>query len=517
MLSKRFTFAGIIVVAACGGGATTVSVPSATQPVPVPTTAVQRAQATITAADVQRRVGFLASDALRGRDTPSPGLEEAARYVAEQFRTFGLEPAGDSGTFIRRYDYNSNELNESALRVEARAAGGATQLQFARDYFVLPAQVDSVVGTPVFLGKTRTGMTLPADARGKIVIAFVPDTAMTPWQQGVVPVLQAAIPNGARAVVIVLDPLFSEAQVANLAHQLTSQVLPVPVLGLRHDVAAALFRSGGLDLAAIRNRTDDAVQPLNGVVLAVRTGISSAASRPPNVVGVLRGTDPRLRDEYIVFSAHLDHVGVGRPDARGDSIFNGADDNASGTSAVLEIAQAFAALEQKPARSLMFVLVSGEEKGLLGSAAFVRNPNVPTTQIVADINIDMVGRNHPDSVAAIGESFSSLGPGIQAMAKAHPELKLTVVPDPWPEEQLFFRSDHFNFAAREIPAIFFTTGIHEQYHKQSDEASLIDNDKIARIAQLLFRFGHELATTAAKPQWTAQGLAEVRRATGGRD
>jgi Zn-dependent M28 family amino/carboxypeptidase len=499
------------VLTACSGGTgmgTQSPVPAAAL------TAADRAAATISAADVQRRVAFLASDALRGRDTPSPGLEEAARYAAEQFRSFGLQPAGDSGTFIRRFDYQRNDIDVTALRVAARAAGTTTMLRYARDYFVLPARIDSVVGTPLFLGQARAGMTLPADARGRIVVAFVPDTASSAWQQSLLPLLQASMMGGAAGVIFVLDPLFDEAKVGDISHQLPTALLPIPIVGVRHDVMAPLFRAANLDLAAVRTRTDGAPQPLTGVTFAIHTPASSAATRPPNIVAVLPGSDPQLRAEYIVFSAHIDHVGVGPADARGDSIYNGADDNASGTSAVLEIAEAFAALPEKPARSVMFVLVSGEEKGLLGSAAFVQNPPVPTSQMVANINIDMVGRNAPDTVVAIGQDYSSLGPTVQAVARRHGQLGLTVAPDLWPQEQLFFRSDHFNFAAKQVPAIFFTTGLHEQYHKPGDEAQLIDNDKVARIAQLLFRVAHELATTAVRPQWTAEGLAEMRRHTG---
>jgi Zn-dependent M28 family amino/carboxypeptidase len=163
----------------------------------------------------------------------------------------------------------------------------------------------------------------------------------------------------------------------------------------------------------------------------------------------------------------------------------------------------------------LFVLVSGEEKGLLGSQYFVQNPPVPATQMAANINIDMIGRNAPDTVVAIGQDYSSLGPSVQRIAAAHPALGLTVAPDLWPEEQLFFRSDHFSFAAQEIPAIFFTTGLHDDYHRPSDEPDTIDNDKLTRVARLLFRFGHELANSPQRPAWTTEGLAEVRRATRG--
>jgi Zn-dependent M28 family amino/carboxypeptidase len=234
----------------------------------------------------------------------------------------------------------------------------------------------------------------------------------------------------------------------------------------------------------------------------------------PNVVAYLPGSHPTLRDEYVVYSAHFDHVGVGTPDMDGDSIYNGADDNASGTSAVLAIARAFASLDRAPARSVMFVMVSGEEKGLLGSRHFVEHPPVPVNRMVANINADMVGRNAPDTVVAIGQDYSTIGALVQDVAARHPELGLVVAPDLWPDEQLFFRSDHFSFAARGVPAIFFTTGLHEQYHRPGDVVELIDEDKLARIAQLLFRIGLDIAERPERPEWTDEGRANVPRVPG---
>jgi Zn-dependent M28 family amino/carboxypeptidase len=243
----------------------------------------------------------------------------------------------------------------------------------------------------------------------------------------------------------------------------------------------------------------------------LRTASGRTPVTVPNVVAVLPGSDPNLRAEYVVFSAHIDHVGVGRPDASGDSIFNGADDDASGTTAVLEVAQAFAAQQQAPARSLIFLLVSGEEKGLLGSQYFAEHPTVPLGQIVANINIDMIGRNHPDTVSAIGQEYTDLGATLQQVASSHvAELKLVAAPDLWPEENLFMRSDHYSFAAKGVPAIFFTTGLHPDYHKQSDEPETIDNDKLARIARLVYLLGESVANSPARPQWTAAGKAKLK-------
>ncbi|MEJ2216862.1 MAG: M28 family peptidase, partial [Gemmatimonadota bacterium] len=147
---------------------------------------------------------------------------------------------------------------------------------------------------------------------------------------------------------------------------------------------------------------------------------------------------------------------------------------------------------------------------------FADHPPVPDSVIVADINMDMIGRNAPDSVVAIGQEYSSLGPLTHQVADAHPELGLTVAPDLWPEERFFFRSDHFNFARKHIPAIFFTTGLHDDYHRPSDEASKIDNDKLARIARLVFYLGNTIGTDAQAPAWTEDGWAQVQQMTQGR-
>jgi Zn-dependent M28 family amino/carboxypeptidase len=154
--------------------------------------------------------------------------------------------------------------------------------------------------------------------------------------------------------------------------------------------------------------------------------------------------------------------------------------------------------------------VSGEEKGLLGSRYYADNPTVPLEGIIANINIDMIGRNSPDTVVAIGQEFSSLGPLTVEVLQQHPELRLIPTADPWPEERFFFRSDQFNFARKEIPAIFFFSGTHEDYHRPSDHVDKIDTDKAARIGRLVFWLTHAIATDPQPPAWTPDGLAQVR-------
>jgi Zn-dependent M28 family amino/carboxypeptidase len=236
----------------------------------------------------------------------------------------------------------------------------------------------------------------------------------------------------------------------------------------------------------------------------------------PNVVAIFPGTDPVLRNEYVVLSAHMDHVGVGRA-VRGDSIYNGADDDASGTSALLEVAEALASMDPaaRPRRSILFLAVSGEEKGLLGSEYYSDHPTVPLQSIVANVNMDMIGRNARDTIVVIGKNYSSLGPLVERIAAENRQLVgLSAADDRWPRERFFFRSDHFNFARKEIPAIFFFAGVHEDYHEPSDEVERLDVDKAARVARIIFLTTYSIAMDPERPQWTTAGLAEVRRMTG---
>jgi hypothetical protein len=347
---RRSGFLTLIAVL-CGVGACAPTPGATSQPI---STGDRIGAESITAEDMYGRIYFLASEALQGRDTPSPGLEAAAAYLVSEHRRMGLEPAGEQETFYQRYPFR------------------------------------------------------PRQGRG-------------------------AGPDG-------------------------------------------------------------------------------TVSFPPNVVAVLRGSDPQLRDEYVVLSAHFDHVGIGRPVA-GDSIFNGADDNASGTAALLEVAKAFSSLPERPRRSVIFLHVSGEEHGLLGSRWYSDNPTVPIGSIVANVNADMISRNAPDTIVVIGKGYSTLGTVVNAAGARHPELGLTVADDLWPNERFFYRSDHFNFARLEIPSLFFFSGVHEDYHRPSDTVERIDADKAARVARLIFHTVQDIANEPARPTWHPAGLAEVRALT----
>ena len=227
----------------------------------------------------------------------------------------------------------------------------------------------------------------------------------------------------------------------------------------------------------------------------------------PNVVGLLEGSDPVLRGEYVVYSAHIDHIGVtaGLP----DSINNGADDNASGVAGLLELAEAFARPGARPKRSLLFFAPSAEERGLLGSAYYTQHPTVPLEKIVADINMDLIGRNWRDSVIVVGLEQSDLGPTLARVVQAHPELHMAPVADRWPEERIFYRSDHYNFARKGVPILFFTSGTHPDYHRPSDEVDRIDGEKESRLVRLLFHLGTTIANQRSRPKWTADSYRQI--------
>jgi Zn-dependent M28 family amino/carboxypeptidase len=203
----------------------------------------------------------------------------------------------------------------------------------------------------------------------------------------------------------------------------------------------------------------------------------------------------------------MDHIGI-RPGLP-DSIANGADDDGSGTTGVVELAEAFTRKGARPKRSVMFLTVSGEEKGLWGSRYFTEHPTVPIGAIVADLNLDMIGRNWKDTIVAIGKEHSDLGATLERVNAGHPELDMTAIADRWPNERFYFRSDHYNFARKGVPILFFFNGVHPDYHQVTDSPDKIDSEKESRILRLLFYLGEEIANAPARPRWNPQSYREI--------
>jgi hypothetical protein len=497
------------------------------------TPAARRAAETIVASEVLGRIAVIADDSMRGRATPSPELEAAAAYIAGEFRRFGLRPGGDSGSFIQRYAIRRLTVDTTSF-VMAMGRGAHGHWQLGRDAVLAFGQPPAApVTAPVVLVAG-----VPADTArpfgdtplsGTIVIQVVRAQLLG---NNLIPLITKAVAGGAQAWIAVTDlpaPRFAELARGSLADQYEVAgasdrgVLPISIFVVRDSAAMEVLRAAGADVARLlAPAAAPGVRPLPGftATIDVRRAVVSAASAP-NAIGVLEGSDPRLRAEYVFFTGHLDHIGVpssgeGCAPLGADSICNGADDDASGAIGVVELAQAFSRLEPRPRRSLVFMTVSGEERGLWGSGYYASHPAVPLAATVADFNTDMIGRNPADGVMAIGKEHSSLGPLVDSVAARHPELRLQVIGDTMPQEQLFYRSDHFNFARHGVPILFFTTGLHADYHRPTDSADKIDADQEARILRLVFYLGLDVANATARPAWNPESRRRIVEEAGGR-
>jgi hypothetical protein len=286
-----------------------------------------------------------------------------------------------------------------------------------------------------------------------------------------------------------------------------SRTEPVAI-EVRTGPVSRTLRAAGIDLPRLHAASVTALQPVPSLRVRIEMqDIVKSSVTVPNTVGILEGSDPVLKQEYLVYSAHMDHIGI--TPGQADSINNGADDDASGTTGVIELAEAFSQSGARPKRSIIFLTVSGEEKGLWGSEYFTSHPPVPLKQIVADINIDMIGRNWPDTIVAIGKEQSDLGATLNRVNAAHPELRMTAIDDRWPEERFYFRSDHYNFARRGVPILFFFNGVHPDYHQVSDSPDKINSEKESRILRLLFYLGQEIANAPARPKWDPASYREI--------
>jgi hypothetical protein len=502
----------LLAAAACNGRATDTTRPAA--PPPLDPAVIAAAAAEITPARVHERVAFLASDALRGRDTPSPGLDSAAAYLARAFAALGLDAAGEGGTFYQHWPYPLLSVAAEEARLVLEGPAGRSVLAYGDDFAASPGTTGAATGGLVFLGSAASLELAPGSLRERVAVVYLGGAPGYPWLEQAEQARRSVATAGAAGLVLVLDPGIPHALMGAMAREFATpqRVFAladrIPAVFLRYPAAERLFAQAGLQLDALRSRAVRGVLepvPLPGITAELAAGGPAQEGMPANVVALFPGSDPALRHTYVVLTAHYDHLGVGTPDARGDSIYNGADDNASGTAALVEIARAFAALPRAPARSLLFVAVSGEEKGLLGSRYFTENPTVPLQQMVANINLDMIARNAPDTIVVIGQELSSLGPLTHRITLERPELGLVAAPDPWPQERFFFRSDHFNFARRGIPALFFFAGVHEDYHRPSDTVEKIDAGKAARVARLAFYTAHAIASDPEPPRWTAAG------------
>ncbi|MEP6571839.1 MAG: M28 family peptidase [Gemmatimonadota bacterium] len=475
-----------------------------------------RAAESITDTDVGRHLAVIADDSMMGRDTPSAGLEMTAAYIAAQFKKFGLKPAGENGGYFQRYPLMRRRmLTDRSTLVIAGPDGSQINLPFNSK----AALVDGGAGGAEFSNEiVLVGGPLDPDSiqpeifKDKVAVLTLDIDNLPPNIQAVAGKIAS---GGVKAFLII-----SQADPFTFATRVTRQSRPSvmrvgetggggpPVIEVLEKDIIEQVPAAQETVDGMRSAPAPFTNPLEGwtVTVAMRDTVTDTTSAP-NVVGMVEGSDATLKSEYVVYSGHMDHIGI-TPGAA-DSINNGADDDGSGSVGVVELAEAFSQKGTRPRRSILFMTVSGEEKGLWGSAYFTAHPTVPLDHIVADLNIDMIGRNWTDTVVAIGRQQSDLGSTLDRIGAAHSELHMTPIDDIWPDERLYFRSDHFNFARKGVPVLFFTSGLHPDYHKVSDSIEKIDTEKEARILRLLFFLGSDIANTTARPQWNPKSYEEV--------
>ena len=473
-----------------------------------------RAAATITEADVRRRIFIIADDSMGGRDTPSRGLETTARYIAREFERNKLVPAGNGGYF-QRYGIRLRNVDAGASSLAIGDQNGRhATLRFTDNAKLASGSpLDPVTSRELALGGGPIGPTTeldPSTVAGKILYW------VTDWR-GKAPnigqVLIAAANAGAALVVMSVnsDSAFDRLRGLTTGIVAAESVGWPAVVAVRESALIAQIPEALESITAARAATEVRVVPAPGWTATATLAYSrDERTEVPNVVGIVRGTDPALRDEYVAISAHFDHVGSrcgGVTPA--DSICNGADDNGSGTTGLLELAEAFAHPAARPRRSILFVAVSGEERGLWGSEYFSKNPTVPIEKVVANINMDHLGRNWRDSIVVIGREHSDLGATVDQVAETNRDLGVGVLPDQWPTERIYFRSDHYNFAKNGVPILFFTNGFHPDYHAVTDSPDKIDAEKESRVVRLIFQTALAVANRTERPRWNPESERQI--------
>jgi Zn-dependent M28 family amino/carboxypeptidase len=507
-----------------------------------------QARPRITTAEIDGDLRFLSSDLLEGRAPATRGGRLASEYIASRLRAAGVEP-GVNGDWFQTVPIDIVGARPATMRVVATGKAEAT-LRYPEDVVVWAGSAtgtSAARGEVVFVGY---GAVAPeytwddfkdTDVRGKILLVLVNDPpapasqpshfggkAMTYYGRWTYKFEQAER-RGAAGMLIVHTTeqagypwhtvVGSWAKEQRMLPRDPKLPAPLGVRGWVTDSAAtALLRQAGLDLAALRAQAATrAFRPIaTGITLDMSFGNDVQHLRSENVVGVVRGADPRRGKEYVAFSAHWDHLGIG-PAVNGDTIYNGAADNASGVADLLAIARAAAAGPQ-PKRSLLFIFVTAEESGLLGSDYFARNPTVPAAQIIANLNMDggnLLGRTRDLNV--LGDSKSTLGPQLAAMIRRD---GMRLSPDQHPEAGHFYRSDHFSFAKAGIPAVSIGAG-HDfvgrppgwgvqqdddytahRYHQPSDSYRPdFDLRGAVQLAEIVLHFGLELANAPGVPGW----------------
>ncbi len=477
---------------------------------------------------------------MEGRNTGSAGHKRAAEYVAGVFQKAGLEPAGTNG-YVQPVKFKTRTIDESASSLALVRGGKREPLTLGEDANIsLRSDAAPVVDAPLaFIGY---GLQVPElsfddlagqDLKGKIAVFLAGSPSNIPgplrahyqsagerWaalqRAGAIGTISIANPKSmdipwARSTLARLQPAMVLADAA--LDDGAGQQLSITMNPAHADKLLAGSNHTFAELLALA----DAGKPLPRFALPARIAatvkIDRAEVESQNVAGILRGSDPRLRNEFVVLSAHLDHLGIGQP-INGDRLYNGAMDNASGVAAILEVATELHASNAKPARSILFLTVTGEEKGELGSRYFAAHPTVPRSAIVANVNTDMFLPLFPlKELMVLGLDESDLGGDIRAVAK---ELGIGVQADPEPQRNRFIRSDQYSFIKAGIPALAMKVGYEanspeaeiarkwtaERYHAPSDDLNQpVDREAAGKFVEVLRTLGMRIANRPDRPKW----------------
>ncbi len=482
-------------------------------------------------------VAALADDATEGRETGSAGYQRAADYVVEQFRAAGLEPAGTDG-FRQWLDLEVSQLDEPSTLV-ALVRGSTGEPLGLREDLQVAVTSGTAPRTEAELVFVGYGLDIPEhgysdlegpDLHGKIAVYFRGGPSDLPGPvkahyQSPEERLRALRRAGAVGSMMILNPKLPDIPWSRLASGLALPRMELSGAGAPRPLEIStyfnperldrLLRGSGHSAAELVGRLGGP-GPLPRFSLPVRlraeVGLRRSAVRCSNVVGILRGSDPTRSDEYVVGSAHLDHLGIGEP-IRGDPVYSGAMDNASGVATLIEIARTLRESAERPRRSILFVAVTGEEKGLLGSEYFAKHPSV-AGPIVADLNMDMFLPLYPMKYLEVqGLDESSLGPRLRGLAAS---VGVEVQPDPEPDRVVFIRSDQYNFVKIGAPSLMLSVGyakgsreeeiskawFRERYHAPADDLDQpVDREAAARFTDLLGRLLVTVANDPERPTW----------------
>lgn len=542
---------------------------------------VMRYQATITPQDMAARLYFFASDFFEGRETTTRGQKLAANYLASQYRKMGVLPKGtaapsnlmDPSAYMQPFDLYGSRLSSATLEIMRNGESIASSVYSADEtdenaYLMFGSNTEATGGV-VFVGygiaddelgyndyaaleaagiSATDGWLMllqdePLESAEKSLLP-TEDGAPSSWTTSRFKKISSMMSSGSlpKGVLIVSDSSpRSETSVAEAAKQAANGLQGAgglslnesseggrsfpPMYAISTEFADMILASTGQTVASIQERINNSLEP---VVMAIPDiQISSTllnenyTASTENVVAFIEGSDPLLKDEYVVISSHYDHVGMKDVEAPEDGIFNGADDDGSGTITVLEIAEAFAEAKNDgfgPRRSILFLNVTGEEKGLLGSAYYTdKDPIIPLDKTVTNLNIDMIGRvdpTHPGKDSnyvyiigskLISEELHEINSRVNELVGTNLDLneRFNSKDDP---NRFYARSDHANFGKNGIPFIFFFTGTHEDYHGVDDEPDRIEYERMSRIGQMIFATAWQIANQDARPAISGKGF-----------